>query len=251
MIDDAMKKEEFERIIRQMVPHPDAAATEEWYAYGRDMNDGDSDGFLLELVSSFGFIANNFSTETVQKVYEIIRYGTALPSEMVAAAVHLQNGDTPQRMATFADKGHLMCFHQPKAANEASPLALVSVTEAGKTQTFYTLSFGHFQPKEVLRCVREYAAETKCSIAGALRDGGSHLRKKYASCRDLYTRSDGSMTRAMSAIFKTCPAIAAHITINADTDEITTDYNPLWPGAVKPSRERGKKHVAQKGRNDR
>ena len=46
MIDNSMKKEEFERLIRQMVPHPDAAATEKWYAYGRDMNDGDSDSFL-------------------------------------------------------------------------------------------------------------------------------------------------------------------------------------------------------------
>ena len=82
-----MKKEEFERLIRQMVPRPDAAATEKWYAYGRDMNDGDSDSFLRELTSSFGFIAHHFSTEAVQKVYEIIGYGTALPSEMVAAAV--------------------------------------------------------------------------------------------------------------------------------------------------------------------
>lgn len=253
-----MKKEEFERLIRQMVPHPDVAATEKWYAYGRDMNDGGSDSFLRELASSFGFIAHHFSTETVQKVYEIIGYGTALPSEMVAAAVYLQNGDTPQRMAALAEKGHLMCFHQPKTADEASPLALVSVTEAGKTQTFYTLSFGRFQPEEALRCAKEYAADTKCSIAGALRDGGASLRKKYASCRNLYTGNDQPMTQAMSAIFKTCPAIAVHITINADTDRITMDYNPLWqatePGIeVKKTTGRSQPHrqAARKGKEER
>lgn len=246
-----MKKEEFEQLIRQAVPHPDTAATGEWYAYGRDMNGGDSDSFLGELVLAFGFIARNFNEETAQKVYEIIRFGTALPSEMVAAAVYLQNGDTPQRMAALAEEGWLMCFHQPKAAEEASPLALVSVTEAGKTQTFYTLSFGHFQSEEVLRCAREYAAETNRSITGALRDGGSHLRKKYSSCRDLYTGSDESMTHAMSAIFITCPAIAAHITINVDTGKIMTDYNLLWQSAVNPSKERGKKRSVHKRGNER
>ena len=136
-------------------------------------------------------------------------------------------------------------------SRRGQPLALVSVTEAGKTQTFYTLNFGRFQPEEALRCARDYAAETECSIAGALRDGASHLRKKYAPCRNLYTGNDKSTTQAMSAIFKTCPAIAVHITINADTDGITLDYNPLWQRAVKPLKEHGKRHSVQKGRNAR
>lgn len=40
-----MVKEEFERQIAQAVPHPDAKATEVWYAYGLDMCDGLSHRF--------------------------------------------------------------------------------------------------------------------------------------------------------------------------------------------------------------
>ena len=35
-------------------------------------------------------------------------------------------------------------------------------------------------------------------------------------------------TQAMTAIFKTCPAVAAHITFEAEENRVQVDYNPLW-----------------------
>ena len=32
----------------------------------------------------------------------------------------------------------------------------------------------------------------------------------------------------MTAIFKTCPAVAAHITFAAEENRVQIDYNPLW-----------------------
>ncbi len=244
--DLALRRKDFEYAVRQAVPHPNDRATEAWWAYALEMETDGSPGFTGELQAAFGFIARNFRPETMQDVYGIITYGTALPSELTAAAVYLESGDTPKRMAELAEAGALMCFHQPKSADEASPLALVSVVENGKTETFYALSFGSFQPEDALRCAREYAAGHRRSVTGAIRDGfqTSPLRKKYDLCRNLYTGSDPELTKAMLSIFKTCPAVAAHITINADTGAVTTERNPLWPQAAKaqePSKSHKKK----------
>nr|WP_326177464.1 hypothetical protein [uncultured Oscillibacter sp.] len=100
-----MVKEEFERQIAHAVPRPDAKATGAWYSYGLDMCDEFSHSFLEKMVTAFGFLANNFSPEAVQAVYDSISCATLLPSEMVAAAVHMQNGSIAQQIAALADQG--------------------------------------------------------------------------------------------------------------------------------------------------
>ena len=94
-----MKKEEFEQLIRLAVPRPDAKATEAWYAYGLDMCDEFSHSFLEKMVTVFGFLANNFSPEAVQAVYESISCSNLLPSEISAASVYMQRGISLEQFA--------------------------------------------------------------------------------------------------------------------------------------------------------
>ena len=86
------------------------------------------------ILAAFDFIARNFDRSVLQSAYEIIHHGSAaLPGEMVAAAVFLQNGDTPARMSRMAEQGYLMCFHTPKVmGGRPVRLAICTVIEGGK-----------------------------------------------------------------------------------------------------------------------
>lgn len=119
----SLTKEKFEQLIRQVVPCPDVKTTEAWYSYGLDMCDEFSYIFLQMMMTSFGFLKHNFSPETVQAVYGVISYAEILPSELVTAAVYMQNGGTALQVAALADQGRLMCFHTPRSADENSPPA--------------------------------------------------------------------------------------------------------------------------------
>ena len=163
-----MKKEEFEQLIRLAVPRPDAKATEAWYAYGLDMCDEFSHSFLEKMVTVFGFLANNFSPEAVQAVYESISCATLLPSEMAAAAVYMQSGSTLEQIAALADQGCLMYFHTPRSADENSPLALLTVREGNKLKTFYTVDFGCFHPEMALLRARNFAREHAVPVINAV-----------------------------------------------------------------------------------
>ena len=219
-------------MIRQVVPRPDDKTTKAWYAYGLDMCDEFSYDFLATMMTSFGFLKHNFSPETVQAVYGVISYATILPSELVAAAVHMQNGVPAPQVAALADQGHLMCFHMPRSADENSPLALLSVRESGKVKTFYTVDFGSFQPEKTLLRARAFAKEHAVPVTNAVvllwNDKSSCPAKADDSSHRLFMSNDVEMTQAMTAIFKTCPAVAALITFAAEENRVQIDYNPLW-----------------------
>ncbi len=225
-------KEEFERQIAQAVPRPDAKATEAWYAYGLNMCDEFSHSFLEKMVTAFGFLANNFSPEAVQAVYDSISCATLLPSEMVAAAVYMQSGSTAEQIAALADQGCLMCFHTPGSADENSPLALLTVQEGNKSKTFYTVDFGCFHPEMALLRARNFAREHAVPVINAVsllwNDKSTCPAKADDSSHRLFIGSDPEMTQAMTMIFKTCPAVAAHITFWAEENRVQTEYNPLW-----------------------
>lgn len=227
-----MKFEKFEQFLHQVVPSPNSQTTGAWYRYGLEMCDEFSYAFLERLAISFGFLGNNFSPETVQGVYSVISHGTLLPSEMVAAAVYVQNGGTAPQVAAQANQGHLMCFHTPQSADENSPLALLSVQEKGNLKSFYTVDFGSFQPEKVLRQAKahakEYAIPVINSVALVWNDKSSCPTKTNDSSHRLFMGGDQDMVQALSAIFKTCPAVAARITFTAEENEVRIDYNPLW-----------------------
>ncbi len=184
------------------------------------------------MITVFGFLKHNFSPETVQAVYDSISCAALLPSELVAAAVHMQHGSTAPQIAALAGQGYLMCFHTPRSAAENSLLALLSVQENGNVKTFYTVDFGSYQPKKTLLRARAFAKEHAISATNAVallwNDKNSCLAKTDDSSHRLFMNGDPEMIQAMCAIFKTCPAVAAHITFAAEESRIQVDYNPLW-----------------------
>lgn len=231
-----MKKEEFEQQIQAMIPQPSPETTADLYKLGLDIVDEEGPQSIL---AAFDFIARNFDQSVLQSAYEIIRYGSAaLPGEMVAAAVFLQNGDTPARMSQRAEQGYLMCFHTPKEMGEVSPLAICTVTEDGKTRDFYSTRFGEFELEEVFSRAKGYAKLQGISVTQALQcaavDG--KIGMELYEGQKLMTARWPEMTKALSDIFERCPAVAAHITFNVDQDRVSVAYNSLWEKSLQSKR---------------
>lgn len=156
-----MKYEEFEQQIREMIPQPSAAITDALYRMGVEALEEKPQ----ELLIAFEFISRHFRQNVLQGAYEIIQYGSAaLPDELVAAAVLLQAGDTPEHMARMANDGELMCFYCPKEKGEISPLALCSILEDGKRFDYYTTKFGKFSAKDILARAKSCAEQCGGSV---------------------------------------------------------------------------------------
>ena len=229
-----MKKEEFEQQIQTMIPQPSPETTSALYELGLDTMD---EAGPQSILAAFDFIARNFDRSVLQSAYEIIRHGSAaLPGEMVAAAVFLQNGDTPARMSQMAEQGYLMCFHTPKETGEISPLAICTVTENGKTMDFYSTRFGKFEPEEVFSRTKVYAEQQGISVTQALQcaavDG--KIGMELYEGQKLMTARWPEMTEALSDIFERCPAVAAHITFDVDQGRVSVEYNFLWEKSLQP-----------------
>ena len=231
-----MKKEEFEQQIQAMIPCPSPETTANLYELGLDTMDDEGPQSIL---AAFDFIARNFDRSVLQSAYEIIHHGSAaLPGEMVAAAVFLQNGDTPARMSRMAEQGYLMCFHTPKVMDEASPLAICTVIEGGKKQALYSTQFGTFEPEEVFSCAKRYAGQQGVSVTQALQcaavDG--RIGMELHEGQKIMTARWPEMTEALSAIFERCPAVAAHVTFDVERDCVSVKYNFRWEKSLQPKR---------------
>lgn len=219
-----------------MIPQPSPETTAALYELGLDIMDEEGPQRIL---AAFDFIARNFDRSVLQSAYEIIRHGSAaLPGEMVAAAVFLQNGDTPARMSQMAEQGYLMCFHTPKEMGEVSPLAICTVTEDGKTRDFYSTQFGKFEPEEVFSRARGYAKQQGISVTQALQCAAADgkIGVELYEWQKLMTERWPEMTEALSDIFERCPAVVAHITFNVDQDRVSVEYNSLWEKSLRPKR---------------
>lgn len=225
-----MERTDFERQINALVPRPDPETTADLFAFGQELGDTAECFGVQALLTSLQFIARNFDGQTLQGAYEIIQHGfAALPGEMVAAAVYLQNGCTPQHAAEMAEAGMLMCFHQPDSANEPSPLAVCTVIENGASRVFHTLHFGAFDPETALRSAQEYAQARHTSVAGALLSLTTDMKvNPDGGYKKILVSGDADMTQALSAIFRRCPAVAAHLTFDVDRGQAEVEYNPLW-----------------------
>ena len=219
-----------------MIPQPSPETTAALYELGLDIMDEEGPQSILV---TFDFIARNFDRSVLQSAYEIIRHGSAaLPGEMVAAAVFLQNGDTPARMSRMAEQGYLMCFHTPKLMGEVSPLAICTVAEGGKTRDFYSTRFGEFEPEEAFSRAKAYAKRQGISVTQALQcaamDG--KIGMELHEGRKLLTARWPEMTKALSDIFERCPAVAARITFDVDQGRVSVEYNSLWEKSLRPKR---------------
>ena len=212
-----MKKEEFEQQIQAMIPRPSPETTADLYELGLEVLDVQGP---QEVLAALDFISRNFDRSVLQSAYEIIQHGSAaLPGEMVAAAVFLQNGDTSAHMAQMADVGHLMCFYTPREMGEVSPLAVCTVIECWKTSNFYSTRFGSFGPEETFARAKAYAKQRNVTVTQAL---------QRVTVSEEIGRDMPGMAKALSDIFKRCPAVAARITFDVDQSRVSVEYNPLW-----------------------
>jgi hypothetical protein len=226
-----MKKEEFEQQIQAMIPQPSPETTAGLYQLGLDILDAQGP---REVLAALDFISRNFDQSVLQSAYEIIQHGSAaLPGEMVAAAVFLQDGDTSAHMSRMADEGHLMCFYTPVEMGEVSPLAVCTVIENGKANDLYSTRFGAFGPEETFSRAKAYAKQRNVTVTQAL--------QRVTVSGEIGTELPG-MAKALSNIFKRCPAVAAHITFNTDQNRVSVEYNPLWEESqsLKQRKNRGK-----------
>ncbi|WP_325214097.1 hypothetical protein [Oscillibacter sp.] len=225
-----MKKEEFEQQIQAMIPRPSPETTADLYELGLEVLDAQGP---QDILAALDFIARNFDRSVLQSAYEIIQHGSAaLPGEMVAAAVFLQNGDTSAHMSQMADAGHLMCFYTPREMGEVSPLAVCTVIENRKTSDFYSTRFGSFGPEETFSRAKEYAKQRNVTVTQAL--------QRVTVSEEIGLALPG-MAKALSDIFKRCPAVAARITFDVDQSRVSVEYNPLWETLPPKRREnRGK-----------
>ena len=212
-----MKKEEFEQQIQAMIPRPSPETTADLYKMGLDVLDAQGP---QDILAALDFIARNFDQSVLQSAYEIIQHGSAaLPGEMVAAAVFLQNGDTSVHMSQMADAGRLMHFYAPREMGEVSPLAVCTVIECGKTNDFYSTRFGSFGPEETFARAKAYAKQRNVTVTQAL---------QRVTVSEEIGRDMPGMAKALSDIFKRCPAVAARITFDVDQSRISVEYNLLW-----------------------
>lgn len=225
-----MERKEFERQLHALVPQPDPEITAALFSFGQELGQEDNYDGVRGLLNSLSFVSRHFSAATAQGVYEIIQHGSAaLPDEMVAAAVYLENGSTPQIIAEMADAGSLMCFHWPQDAEELSPLALCVVTEGEQSRSFYTLHFGAFDPDTALRSAQRYAHDRQLSVTDALLSFTTDMTlDPNGGSRKILVSSDPDMSQALSAVFQRCPAVAARLTFDADCGQTVVEYNPLW-----------------------
>lgn len=225
-----MEKTEFEQQISALVPRPDPKTTADLFEFGQELGEQGDCFNVRAIFTSLQFIARNFSEQTLQSAYEIIRYGSAaLPDEMVAAAVYLENGGSPQDAANMAEAGKLMCFHQPRNAEESSPLAVCTVIEGGISHEFYTLHFGSFDLDTALRSAQEFAQAHNSSVVDALLSLTTDMElNPDGGFKKILVSSDPDMTQALSAVFCRCPAVAACLTFDADRSLTAIEYNPMW-----------------------
>ena len=225
-----MERKEFERQLHALVPQPDPEITAALFSFGQELGQEDNYDGVRGLLNSLSFVSRHFSAATAQGVYEIIQHGSAaLPDEMVAAAVYLENGSTPQAVAEMADAGSLMCFHWPQGVEELSPMAFCVVTEGEQSRSFYTLHFGAFDPDTALRSAQQYAHDRQLSVTDALLSLTTDMAlNSNGGARNILVSNDPDMTQALSAIFHRCPAVAARLTFDADRSQTMVEYNPLW-----------------------
>ena len=102
-----MLEAEFNRQIQAIIQQPDNKTTRRFYWSCQKLGPGTE----AEMLTALAFIARNFSSQTAQGAYEVIRFGSgALPEEMISSAVYLQAGHTPEQVSRMAHDGRLPIF---------------------------------------------------------------------------------------------------------------------------------------------
>jgi len=226
-----MTKEDFERQVNTLVPAPDFQTTAALFRFGQELGQTPECDGVRDLLNSLDFISRHFDQEVLQNAYGLIRQGSAaLPGELVAAAVLLQDGDAPESLPDLIQRGHLLGFYAPKEGGEISPLAVCCIIEGGKMCVTHTEHFGSFDPEKAFWDAKGYAGQHGTSVTEALQHAAADGTAGHTVCEPqrLLSNSQPEITEALCDIFACCPAVAAQIMFDADWDKITVEHNPLW-----------------------
>ena len=223
-----MQKKEFIRQLNELIPRPDPVTTEALYRFDRECAESE----YIDMLTALRVVARNFSGETLQGAYELIQHqNAALPSEMFAAAVYLQAGRTPAEVSGLAREGRLMGFFGPERPEEPSRIAVCTVLEEGREQRFYTMDFGRFNPQHALKMAITYSREKEISVSQAmacLTMDQPEFAEEPGGPRCILHGWGSELTEALFQLPPDCPAVAAHITCNADLGIAEVAYHPLW-----------------------
>ena len=223
-----IQKKEFIRQINELVPRPDPVTTEALYRFDREWAETEN----IDMLTALRVVARNFGEETLQGAYEVIQHqNAALPSELFAAAVYFQAGRTPAEVSGLAKEGRLMGFFGPERPEEPSRIATCTIVESGQEQRFYTMDFGRFNPQHALKRAITYGRETGISATQAmarLTMDQPEFAEKPGGPRCILDGLGSELTEALFQISSACPAVAAHITCNADLGITEVAYYPLW-----------------------
>ena len=223
-----MQKKEFIRQLNELIPRPDPVTTEALYRFDRECAESE----YMDMLTALRVVARNFSEETLQGAYEIIQHqNAALPSEMFAAAVYLQAGRTPAEVSGLAREGRLMGFFGPERPEEPSRIAACTMVEAGREQRFYTMDFGRFNPQHALKMAIAYGRKAGISVTQAmacLTLDQPEFAEEPGGPRCILHGWGSELTEALFQLPADCPAVAAHITCNADLGIAEVAYHPLW-----------------------
>lgn len=124
-----------------------------------------------------------------------------------------------------------MGFFGPERPEELSRIATCTIVESGQEQRFYTMDFGRFNPQHALKRAITYGRETGISATQAmarLTMDQPEFAEKLGGPRCILDGLGSELTEALFQISSACPAVAAHITCNADLGITEVAYYPLW-----------------------
>ena len=118
-----------------------------------------------------------------------------------------------------------------RSGRRSSRIATCTIVESGQEQRFYTMDFGRFNPQHALKRAITYGRETGISATQAmarLTMDQPEFAEKPGGPRCILDGLGSELTEALFQISSACPAVAAHITCNADLGITEVAYYPLW-----------------------
>ena len=123
-----------------------------------------------------------------------------------------------------------MGFFGPERPEEPAGLRPAPLWSPAGTAV-YTMDFGRFNPQHALKRAITYGRETGISATQAmarLTMDQPEFAEKPGGPRCILDGLGSELTEALFQISSACPAVAAHITCNADLGITEVAYYPLW-----------------------
>ena len=113
---------------------------------------------------------------------------------------------------------------------DQAKVALAEAAKAAGTVMEY-MDFGRFNPQHALKQAQKYGQEREISTSQAMACftmDQPEFAAEPGGPRCILNGLDSELTDALFQISLTCPAVAAHITCNADLSITEIAYHPLW-----------------------